>query len=181
MPPRSSAETTPISTIALHGYKVPSFGPDIYPYLDANGISVSLPCRLITLTDGDLENGAALLNQDLETLEGSSSTPVLRLEELQVSMPWMIRTIHCMRKLASAQMEKYESSVENQKRYIMTLAESGNINSLEWNAAHMKLSEMQSQAALVNWAQDALESVAEMDPVSSDELFFRDEPCTDLR
>jgi hypothetical protein len=178
LPPRTSTGDTPVSTTEIsRDYKVPSFGPDVYEYLDANALRISLPCRLITLTGGDLEDASALLKQDLKTLKESPTplqTPVLRLEELEVPIDWMIRTIHCMRTLASTQLRKYKMSVEDQENHVMTLAENGTWNTLEWYVAHMKLEEMQSLEAISNWALGALEIVADIEGVSLD---VRSEPC----
>ena len=141
---------------------------------------MSLPCRIITLTDNDLEDGAALLKEDIERLKQSSThmeTPILKMEELQVSMQWTARKIHCMRKLASDRLHKYGASVEDQERHILTLAQAGKANTLEWNAAHVKLEEMQSQEAFENWASEALHSVSHLENMSKDESFVRDEPC----
>ena len=59
----------------------------------------------------------------------------------------------------------------------MDLIEAGNVNTLEWNAAHVKLEEMQSQEALEDWALDVLDKVKDIETVSSNDLFVRDEPC----
>jgi hypothetical protein len=180
LPPRSSTSNTPASTTDMsNDYKVPSFGPDVYDYLDANALRVSLPCRLITLTGGDLEDASALLEQDLTTLETSPTpmtTPELRLEELEVSIDWMARTIHCMRTLALTELHKYGLAVHAQESRVFALAKQGSWNTLEWFLAHMKLEEMQSLEAMANWADGALDSVASLEGVSMDEV-VRSEPC----
>ncbi len=181
LPPRSSVDATPTSTTEIpKDYEVPSFDAEVYEYLAMNAISICLPCRLITLTERDLDDAKALLEQDLETMRGAATpleTPMLKLEGLEVSMAWMVRTVHCMKKLASLQSQKYTPSLDTQEQYIMSLVENGNFNTLEWHAAHVKLEEMQAQEALENWAINALDSVADMEDVSLDELHVRDEPC----
>ena len=181
LPPRTVTDTTPFSTTRLpDDYNVPSFGPDIYEYLNENALMLALPCRLITLTDGDVDNASALLKQDLETLRESASphhTPILRLEELAISQNWMIRSVHCMKSLATAQMQKFTKSAKELEDHIMSMTENGNVtNTLEWNAAHVRLEEMQSQEALETWALSFWDSVSQME-TESDDLFIRDEPC----
>ena len=180
LPPRRYTDNTPVSTTDLtKDYEVPSFGPGIYEYLDETALRVSLPCRLITLTGGDLENASALLEHDLRTLEGSPTphqTPALRLEELEVPIGWMARTIHCMWTLASAQLKKYTLSAADQENHVMTLAGKAGWNTLEWHVAHMKLEEMQSLEAIANWAHRALDSVADIEGVSL-AVPIRSEPC----
>jgi len=181
LPPRLSADVTPPSTTSLpEDYTVPSFGADVYEYLETHALSISLPCRLVTLTEKDLDNAEEFLLKDMETLEKAASpldTPTLQLEELQVSPAWMIRTIHCMRMMASAQKEMYGTTVESKTREIMSLARDGKSNTLEFNAAHVTLGEMQSQEALETWALDVLLSVSGMEGLSSEELSVRSEPC----
>lgn len=180
LPPRSSTGNTPTSTTDIsNDFKVPSFGPIVSEYLDTNALRVSLPCRLITLTGGDLKDASSLLIQDLTTLEISTTlmrTPELRLEGLDVSIEWMTRTIHCMRTLASTELQKYELSVADQESRVYALAKKGSWNTLEWFLAHMKLEEMQSLEAMANWAQGALDSVTTIQGVSLDEV-VRSEPC----
>ena len=179
MPPRTAAEEakTPQTTTMLpEDYILPSFGSDIYDYLSSNALSVSLPCRLITLTNNDVEDAMSLLQEDLERQNGAATpleTPALKLEELESNMPWMLRTIHCMKDLASTQLQKYSSTVEDQANFILNLVDNKrSINTLEWNAAHVQLEEMQSNQALLDWAHGALGSLNE-----EVELFVRDEPC----
>lgn len=180
LPPRSSTQATPVSTTKLpKNYKVPTFDDSVYDYLQANALGLSLPCRLITLTETDLDNAAELLKEDLRTLKLSDSpqqTPMLKLEELEVSFGWMGRTIHCIKSLAMAQTQKYTLTSVDQESYIMSLVEAGNINTLEWNAAHVKLEEMQSQEALENFATGFFNSIAEMEGTSN-EFYTRDKPC----
>jgi hypothetical protein len=180
LPPRTYTDNTPLSTTDItKDYEAPSFGPGVYEYLDEVALRVSLPCRLITLTGGDLEDASALLEQDLKTLEGSQTpqqTPALRLEELEVPIDWMSRTIHCMWTLASAQLKKYSLSVADQENHVMSLAGKGGWNTLEWHVAHMKLEEMQSLAAIASWAHVALDSVADIEGVSP-AVPVRSEPC----
>ena len=73
------------------------------------------------------------------------------------------------------QVKKYHPwSVAKQEEYVMSLVESGSvINSLEWNAAHVKLMEMQSQEALAIWAQYFFDSIVEMGASQR----FRVKPC----
>ena len=181
LPPRLSTDVTPHSTTMLpDDYTVPTFGTDVYEFLETHALSISLPCRLITLTEKDLDDADDYLLKDMETLEKVASpldTPTLRLEELQVSPAWMIRTIHCMRMMASAQKDMYDTTIESKAREIMTLAHDGKSNTLEFNAAHVTLGEMQSQEALETWAFDVLQSVASMDGLSPHDLYVRSEPC----
>ena len=140
-----------------------------------------LPCRLITLTGEDIDrwmdgwNAKSLLQEDLDILDRSTTgeTPPLRLEELEVSLEWMIKCIHCMKQLAAVQFDRYEASIDDQINKIHSLAESGNYNSLEWQAAHVVWEEMQIKA-LHTWATAALESVVDEE---MGELYVRDEPC----
>jgi hypothetical protein len=182
LPPRTYTDNTPVSTSDItKDYEVPSFGPDVYEYLDEFALRVSLPCRLITLTGGDLEYASALLEQDLKTLEESPTvqqTPALGLEELEVPIDWMARTIHCMWTLASAQLKKYTLSVADQTNHVLTLAGKGGWNTLEWHVAQMNLEEMQSLEAIANWAHGALDSVADIKGVSL-AVPVRSEPCPD--
>ena len=183
LPPRSKTTDTPASTSKLpEDYKVPGFTDDVFEHFQESALTLSLPCRLITMTDRDLDNdgAAALLRDDLETLQKETNhnvniTPILKLEELEVSIDWMIRTVHCMKGLAQEQVKKYHPwSVAKQEEYVMSLVESGSvINSLEWNAAHVKLMEMQSQEALAIWAQYFFDSIVEMGASQR----FRVKPC----
>jgi len=182
LPPRSSTDDTPISTTTLPSdYTAPSFGVEVYEYLEANALSASLPCRLISLTDTDLDDGTTLLQQDLQILRESATphhTPLLRLEELEISISWFIRTVQCMKKLTTYPHGKNSiTSVSDQENYIMDLVKDGNINTLEWNAAHVKLEEMQSQEAMEDWAMDVLDRVKDIESVSADDYFVREEPC----
>lgn len=181
LPPRLSTDITPISTTILpNDYTVPTFGTDVYEYLETHALSISLPCRLITLTEKDLDDAEAFLLKDMETLEKAASpldTPTLRLEELQVSPAWMIRTIHCMRTMASTQKAMYATTIERKTREIMELARDGKSNTLEFNAAHIMLGEIQSQEALETWAWDVLQSVSGMEGLSPQDLYVRSEPC----
>ena len=181
LPPRVSTDTTPLSTTRLpEDYAVPSFTAEVYEFLETHALSISLPCRLVTLTENDLENAEDFLQSDMETLEKAASpvdVPTLQLEELQVSPAWMIRTIHCMRMMASAQKEMYGTTIASKTRDIMELARDGKSNTLEFNAAHVTLGEMQSQEALETWALDVLLSVSGMEGLSPDDLDVRSEPC----
>ena len=56
----------------------------------------------------------------------------------------------------------------------MALARDGKSNTLEFNAAHVTLGEMQSLEALEMWALDVLQSVSDLSP---QELYVRNEPC----
>lgn len=182
LPPRLSTDATPPSTTILPDhYTVPSFGSDVYEYLETHALSISLPCRLVTLTEKDLNNAEDFLLKDMEILVNAASpqdTPTLQLEKLQVSPAWMMRTIHCMKMMASAQKEMYGTTIESKTREIMSLARDGNSNSLEFQAAHVTLGEIQSQEALETWALDVLQSVSGMEGLSSDELDVRSEPCS---
>ena len=174
LPPRVSTESTPRSTTTLpDDYNVPAFSEDIYEYLNVNALSLMLPCRLITLTGEDIDDAKSLLQEDLDTLDKwiNGEIPPLRLEELEVSLPMMARTIHCMKKLAAIQFDRYEEDQIINK--INSLAESGRYNSLEWHAANVALEEMQIKA-LHTWATAALESVIDEE---MGELYVRDEPC----
>ncbi len=149
LPPRSSSDATPFSTTAApdaETYEVPSFGPEVQEYLEANALGASLPCRLIALADGDLDDAAASLTEDLRRLKGASfaphETPVLHLEEIEISLSWFARTVQCMARLASAQGDKSAASIEEQERYVLNLVKDGNVDTLEWNAAHVKLEEI---------------------------------------
>eukprot|EP00986_Skeletonema_menzelii_P012745 scaffold7197_cov88-Skeletonema_menzelii.AAC.8 len=168
LPPRLSTDVTPLSTTILpDDYTVPTFDVQVYEYLEVHALSISLPCRIVTLTEKDLDNAEEFLLKDLETLEKTASpldTPTLQLEELQVSPTWMIRTIHCMRMMASAQKDIYDTTIESKTREIMALASEGKSNTLEFNAAHVMLGEMQSQEALETWALDVLQSVSGLSP-----------------
>eukprot|EP00985_Skeletonema_marinoi_P024092 scaffold16518_cov139-Skeletonema_marinoi.AAC.8 len=181
LPPRLTTDVTPPSTTILpDDYTVPSFGTEVYEFLETHGLSISLPCRLVTLTEDDLDNAEDFLLKDIETLEKAPSpldTPTLQLEELQVSPAWMIRTIHCLRMMASAQKDMYTTTIESKTREIMTLARDGKSNTLEFNAAHVMLGEMQSLEALETWALDVLQSVSGMEGLSPQELYVRSEPC----
>jgi len=181
LPPRLSTDVTPPSTTILpDDYTVPSFGTEVYEFLETHALSVSLGCRLVTLTEEDLDNAEDFLLKDIETLEKAPSpldTPTLQLEELQVSPGWMIRTIHCMRMAASAQKDMYGKTIESKMREIMILARDGKANTLEFNAAHVMLGEMQSQEALETWALDVLQSVSGMEGLSPQDLYVRSEPC----
>jgi hypothetical protein len=178
LPPRLSTDVTPHSTTILpDDYTVPTFGTEVYEYLETHALSISLPCRLVTLTEEDIDNAEDFLLTDLQTLEEAASpldTPTLQLEELQVSPTWMIRTIHCMRMMASVQKDMYDTTIESKTREIMTLARDGKSNTLEFNAAHVTLGEMQSLEALEMWALDVLQSVSDLSP---QELYVRSEPC----
>jgi len=176
MPPRVSTEATPRSTTTLpDDYNVPAFSEDIYEYLNVNALSLMLPCRLITLTGEDIDDAKSLLQEDLDTLDRSTTgeTPPLRLEELEVSLTWMIKCIHCMKKLAAIQFDRYTVSIEDKIDKIYSFAKSGRHNSLEWYAAHVALEEMQIKA-LHTWTTAALESVVDEE---MGELYVRDEPC----
>jgi len=178
LPPRVSTERTPKTTTTLpDNYNVPAFSEDIYEYLNVNALSLMLSCRLITLTGDDIDDAKSLLQEDLDTLDKSvnGETPPLRLEELEVSLTWMIKCIHCMKKLAAIQFDRYEASIDNQINMIHSLAESGRYNSLEWHAAHVQLEEMQIKA-LHTWATAALESVVDEE---MGELHVRDETCSE--
>ena len=167
LPPRSSIVSTPFSTRDVNEYVVPAFGDDIYDFLDMNALTISLPCRLITLTGEDVEDASSLLTQDLEALEGSHTTSqtslLLLLQELKVSMAWTYRIIQCMQTLASTQLHKYKLSVKEQEDSVLALAKVGAWNSLEWFLAQVKLEEMQSLEVMVKWAAGALESLQEFD------------------
>ena len=167
LPPRSSIVSTPFSTRDVNEYEVPVFGDDIYDFLDMNALTISLPCRLITLTGEDVEDASSLLTQDLEALEGSLTTSqtssLLLLQELEVSMAWTYRIIQCMQTLASTQLRKYKLSVKEQEDSVLALAKMGAWNSLEWFLAQVKLEEMQSLEVMVKWAAGALESLQEFD------------------
>jgi CheY-like chemotaxis protein len=132
-----------------------------------NALTISLPCRLITLTGEDVEDASSLLTQDLEALEGSLTTSqtfsLLLLQELEVSMAWTYRIIQCMQTLASTQLRKYKLSVKEQEDSVLALAKVGAWNSLEWFLAQVKLEEMQSLEVMVKWAAGALESLQEFD------------------
>lgn len=181
LPPRLSTGVTPLSTTILPNYySVPTFGTDVYEYLETHALSISLPCRLITLTETDLDDAENFLLKDMETLEKAASpldTPTLQLEELQVSPAWMVRTIHCMRMMTSAQKDMYDTTIESKTREIIELARGGKSNTLEFNAAHVMLGEMQSQEALETWALDVLQSVTGMEGLSPQNLYVRSEPC----
>ena len=177
LPPRVSTETTPRSTTTLpDDYNVPAFSEDIYEYLNVNALSLMLPCRLITLTGKDIDDAKSLLQEDLDTLDKSvnGETPPLRLEELEVSLTWMIKSIHCMKQLAKIQFDRYEEDqIINKIHY---LAQSGRYNSLEWHAAHVALEEMQIKTLEI-WATAALESVVDEE---IGELYVRTEPCPSI-
>jgi hypothetical protein len=176
LPPRSSIVSTPFSTIDVKEYEVPMFGDDVYDFLDRNAMTISLPCRLITLTGEDVEDASSLLTQDLEALEGSLPTSsqtssLLLLQELEVSMAWTYRIIRCMRTLASTQLHSYKLSVKEQEDSVLALAKVGAWNSLEWFMAQVKLEEMQSLEVMEKWAAGALDSLQEFDGI------IRSEPC----
>ena len=179
LPPRNSDSTTPTSTTTFSEYNVPPFGlgQDVYEYLNQNALSISLPCRVTSLTDDDLPDAEALLKEDIERLEGATDLEmtVLKLEELEVNINWMARTIHCMKDLASYRMNEHPLTVDDQAQYVLSLVEGGNTNSFEWMAAQMRLEEMFSNIVLESWLMSALESVTDMEDV--DELYLRDEPC----
>lgn len=181
LPSRVSTDVTPPSTTRLpEGYVVPSFGEEVYEYLETHALGISLPCRLITLMEKDLDNIFDTLMQDITTLEQAATpfdTPRLELEDLQVSPAWIIRTISCMRMMARIQKERYATTIENETRGIVALARDGKSNTLEFHAAQVTLGELQSQEALEDWARDVLLSVSDIDDISPDDIAVRSEPC----
>mmetsp|Transcript_24444 Transcript_24444/g.36449 ORF Transcript_24444/g.36449 Transcript_24444/m.36449 type:complete len:329 (+) Transcript_24444:1-987(+) len=178
LPPRAKSNKTPISTTTIpDNYKVPSFGVDIDEYLESAALKASLPCRLITLTHRDLDgNGYTILIEDLEEMNEGSSGALLKLEWAEINIAWMIRTLHCMHTLASVQKQRYGTSVASQEKQILEMRENNSrVDSFEWNAAHLKLGEMQSQEVIENFTLLFLESM-EMDD-NSEDFFVRNEPC----
>ena len=183
LPPRVSSDVTPSSTTILpEEYSVPSFGSEVYGYLETHALSISLPCRLITLTEKDLTNAEDFLMQDIATLEDATSSPLetprLKLEDLEVSPAWMVRTIHCLLLMANRQKQMYDP-IDNKIQEITTLIQAGKTNTLEFNSAQVVAGEVQSQEALESWALDVLQSVyqSNVEGVSPDENIVRSEPC----
>lgn len=183
LPPRSSTDETPFSTASVpdvEKYEAPAFGADIYEYLEQNALSASLPCRLIALTEQDRPDAVALLREDLRRLRGSSTphqTPPLLLEELEISLSWFARTLQCIVRLTSLQSDKSKDSVAEQEQYILSLVASGNVNTLEWNAAHVRLEEMQSQGVLKSWASGVLDKVRDIEGIVPNDMSVREDPC----
>ena len=120
--------------------------------------------------------------QDIATLEDATSSPLetprLKLEDLEVSPAWMVRTIHCLLVMANRQKQMYDP-IDNKIQEIMTLIQAGKTNTLEFNSAQVVAGEVQSQEALESWALDVLQSVyqSNVEGVSPDENIVRSEPC----
>ena len=142
LPPRSSIVSTPFSTIDVKEYEVPMFGDDVYDFLDRNALTISLPCRLITLTGEDVEDASSLLTRDLEALEGSITTSqtssLLLLQELEVSMAWTYRIIRCMQTLASTQYTAISCPLRN-RRTVSWLLQRW-VHGIVWNGSWPRLS-----------------------------------------
>lgn len=182
LPPRVSSDVTPSSTTTLpEEYSIPSFGSEVYEYLETHALSISLPCRLITLTEKDLTNVEDFLMKDIVTLEDANSpldTPRLKLEDSEVSPAWMVRTIHCLLVMANRQKQMYDP-IDNKIQEITTLIQAGRTNTLEFNSAQVVAGEVQSQETLESWALDVLQSVyqSNVEGVSPDINIVRSEPC----
>lgn len=98
---------------------------------------------------------------------------MLNLEEIEISMNHFIRTMQCMQKLVSVE----GSSIQKQRQYINDIMKAGGVNTLEWNAAHMKLEELQSQQALESFTSDVLESIFSSIEVVPEDFIVRQEHC----